>query len=175
MVRCFTKIIIDSREQAMLRFDKFSSVTETVIEALPVGDYHVEFVGGARPPVIFERKSLADLYNTFTGGYARFKREMLAAQRQNWRLILLIEASMTEVYNGHRYSQMSGNSCIQKAFTIWMRYGLQPVFCQDRDEAAAYVVETFEAIGRNWQATGGKMDWASLFGPVQMPLVAGDE
>ena len=136
----------------------------------------VEFEpSGARPPVIFERKSLADLFGTMTSGYQRFKREMLAAKRQGWTLILIVEASMTDVYNGFTHSSLSGQSCVQKVFTLWLRYGLRPVFCQDRDEAAAFIVETYEAIGRNWEATGGKLKYEELFGPVQMPLVAGDE
>lgn len=159
----------------MLDFSGFASVSETRVATLPVGDYHCEYASGARPPVFFERKSLPDLFGTMTRGYQRFRREILAAQNQGWKLILLVEAGIEEVYRGHAYSNLDGETCMQKVFTLWARYNLQPVFCQNRSEAAAFVVELYEAIGRNWEYGAGKMKTDELFGTVQLPLVAGDD
>lgn len=169
-------LLQDSREQSPLRFDRFASVTGVRVEALPVGDYHCEYINGTRPPVLFERKSLPDLYGTFTGGYPRFAREIETAARQGWKLVLLIEGTMEEVYHGHPYSALSGSSCVQKAFSLWVRRGLQPVFVSSREEASAFIVETYEAIGRNWDVVTGAKRQEELFGALTPPLfTVGDD
>lgn len=141
-------VLIDSREQRGLRFQTDAILTETRVVTLPVGDYGCEFIDGHRPPLIFERKGLHDLFGTMTRGYPRFKRELMKAKDLNLRLILLIEGTMADVYAGVPQSSWDGDRCMQKIFTLWVRYGLQPVFCASRSEMTAFIVETFEGLGR---------------------------
>lgn len=89
-----------------------------------------------------------------TAGYERFKAEMLAAQARGWQLVLLIEDPLTDVYRGWHRSALAGSSCVQKLWTLWFRYGVLPVFCQDRTEACCYIVETYECLGREFVALG---------------------
>lgn len=164
------KILIDTREQRPLTIPISGAVTAVEMTTLMVGDYAAEFADGSRPPIVFERKGLGDLFGTMTSGYQRFKREMLTASHSGIKLILLVEASLTEVYGGYGHSQLSGQSCVQKVYTLWLRYGLLPVFASDRSEAAAIVCETFEAVGRCWKAGGQPV--RTLMGGLQMPLMS---
>ena len=143
-------ILQDSREQRPLRFSIDAIVTEVKVEALPVGDYWVEYTDSRRPPILFERKSLADLFGTMTNGYPRFKKEMERAARLGIRLIIVVEEPMSSIYDGYSYSMMDGDSCVQKLFTLWLKYDVMPVFVNSRFEAAAYIREFYEAIGRCW-------------------------
>ena len=64
-------IIIDNREQKPLEFS-----VPTKRGTLAVGDYRAEFSDGSVSQVVFERKSINDLYGTLSKGYSRFKREI---------------------------------------------------------------------------------------------------
>jgi len=141
-------MLIDRREQRPLVFPSDPTLTEVREETLPVGDYQPEFEDGTRPPVVFERKSLADLAGTLTKNYDRFKAELLRAQEAGLTLIVIVEDSLTEVRRGAPYSQESGESLLQRCFTLMVRYHLPIVFCQDRREAARYILEYAKAIGR---------------------------
>jgi len=163
------KILIDTREQRPLKFQIGGVVTAVERATLPVGDYHAVYADDSSPPLFFERKSLGDLFSTMTQGYPRFKNEMLAASNAGLKLTMIVEASLSDVYGGYGHSQFSGESCVKKLMTLWCRYGLQPVFCNDRDESAAFIVETFDAIGRCWKQHGQPA--RELFGGMQIPLV----
>jgi len=141
-------MLIDAREQRPLVFPSDPSMTGTREETLPVGDYQPEFEDGTRPPVVFERKSLADLAGTLTKGYDRFKAELLRAQEAGLMLMVIVEDSLTEVRRGAPYSQESGESLLQRCFTLMVRYRLPIIFCQDRREAARYILEFCKAVGR---------------------------
>ena len=141
-------LIVDSREQHPLEFTVDHILTEVVVEALPVGDYACRYTSGKMAPVVFERKSLGDLYGSMTGGYRRFKRELLKARTLGTLLILGVEAPLSKVAEGYPHSDFSGESCLRKVFTLWVKYGLQPVFCRNREELAMFIRQTFEAIGR---------------------------
>lgn len=144
-------ILQDSREQSPLHFDLDSIVTEVVVDTLPVGDYSARYVSGRIAPVYVERKGLGDLFTTMTSGYPRFKREMQRAKDYRIQLILAIEGSLDDVYCGVRYSRFAGSSCVQKLFTLAVRYDVYPVFCQSRGEMALWIRELYEAIGRQYR------------------------
>ena len=63
-------------------------------------------------------------------------------------MILGIEGTISMVANGTPYSEMDGVTLLKRLFTVWMRHGLQPVFCRDREELAWFIRHTYEAIGR---------------------------
>ena len=143
-------MLIDTREQHPLVFPADPPLTGVVEETLPVGDYQPAFEDGTRPPIVFERKSVADLAGTLTKGYDRFKAEMLRAQEAGLTLMVIVEDSLTAVRHGAPYSQESGESLLQRCFTLMVRYRFQIVFCQDRREAARYILEFCKAVGRTY-------------------------
>jgi len=141
-------MIIDSREQRALAFSPDDTFTGSRIESLAVGDYACEFVDGIRPPVVFERKSLSDLYGTMTSGYPRFKRELLRAKTLGLQVILIIEGSLATVLQGFNRSQFSGESCVKKLMTLAVKYDCYPVFCNSRAEMVRFITEVYAALGR---------------------------
>ena len=142
-------ILIDRREQRQLKFPRN---IQTRMDTLPFGDYCAE-VDGKRIPLVWERKSLDDLFSTLTiaKNHDRFRREMLAAQEANVVMILGIEGTLSQVLTGVPYSRAPGESVVKAVFTCWVKYGLRPVFCQSRVELARHIVECFSAIERNWE------------------------
>ena len=118
------------------------------MEKLPVGDYSVQFIDGYIPPIYFERKSLVDLFGTLGKGYKRFKKEIVRAQEQKLTLILIVETSLGKVAKGCDHSTIDGISIVKKLFTLWIRHGIQVVFCQDKEEMAEYITQFYLACGR---------------------------
>jgi len=140
-------IITDTREQNLLEFP-FEYVTEIKRQKLDVGDYAVEYNNGYIPPLNFERKSISDLYGTLGKGYTRFKKELARAKQSNIKLILIIECSFTKVSKGYAKSNMLGETVIKRLFTLWVKYDIPIIFCNDRIEMAKIIYETYCAIGR---------------------------
>ena len=145
------KIIIDSREQKKLEFD-----CPAVIECLSVGDYSCRFDDGHVPPVVFERKSKNDLYGTLSMGYQRFKYEIELSKEQKISLIIIVEGSLRSVLSGCTNSKRTPISLVHQIFTIRVRYGIETVFCNTREEMSQYITHTFLALEREhncmWQA-----------------------
>lgn len=141
------KILIDTREQKPLKF-KSKHLDETVVTKLDYGDYMVQFNDGTVPKVSFERKSVEDLFGTLGKGYSRFKKEITRAQKDNALLIIIIEGTLSDVYNGIEHSQRKGEQVVRQLFTIMVRYHVPFVCCGSRREMAKYIVESFESLGR---------------------------
>ena len=144
------KIIVDSREQAPLPFEVGGVITEVIVEGLPVGDYWMRFEDGREAEIVFERKSISDLWGTLTNkmNHARFRREIARARENGLALVLIIEGTLSDVYAGNPRSRFKGLSMVRLLFTMWVRYNLCPVFCKDRAEMVRFITETFEAYGR---------------------------
>ena len=143
-------ILIDTREQKPLDFSH-EYITEVKIEKLLCGDYGCEYKDNSRCPIYFERKgSMSDLFNTMGQGYPRFKKEIIRAKENNIRLILIIEGSLTKVLTGCERSYLDGFSIVRKLFTLWLRYGLYPVFCRNEEEMVKYITEFYLAYGREF-------------------------
>ncbi len=142
---------VDSREQAPLPFKVEGNVTSVLTIGLPFGDYQAVLEDGTPIPIAFERKSCADLYSTLTTGLERFKRELKRAEEHKFQLYLIIEEPLEQVLKGTPYSQVHPNSLVKTVFTFKIKYGLHPVFCSDRKEMMRYMVETWEAFGRNFK------------------------
>ena len=143
------KILVDTREQVPLEFDH-PYITSVERATLSVGDYMVRFEDGYSPPICFERKSIADLFGTMGKGYKRFKREMMRAQEQEVKLIVIVEGCLSKVVRGYEHSTIEGVSLVMKLFTLRWRYGLETVFCRDRDDMSLYVTEAFLGLGREY-------------------------
>ena len=142
------QILIDTREQKKLPF-KHKYITKVKIEKLLCGDYGCEYKDGYRCDIYFERKgSMSDLFNTMGKEYPRFKKEIIRAKENGIKLILIIEGSLTKVLVGCERSYLDGFSIVKKLFTLWVRYGLYPVFCRNEEEMVRFITEFYLAIGR---------------------------
>ena len=142
---------MDSQEKKPLEFP-FEFVSEVERRHLNVGDYGCQFEDGYEVPVYFERKSIPDLFGTFTNGkkvknFDRFKKEIARAKKANVVLHLIIEGTFTKVKKGITRSKRKGISIIRQANTVWLKYGLIPIYCKDRAEMAEYIYEYYRNIG----------------------------
>lgn len=141
-------ILQDTREQEPLLLEHpFITSIEKI--ALPVGDYGCRMENGYIVPVIFERKSIGDLFGTLSKGYERFKREIQKAKDLDLTLILIIEGTLTKVSKGFEHSKRDADGLIKQIFMLFVRYNLTPIFAKDRDEMARYIIEFYTAVGRN--------------------------
>lgn len=143
------RIIIDTREQKPLRFDN-EYITQVETKTMAVGDYGCVFKDGHEVPIYFERKSISDLFGTMGAGYPRFKREILRAQEKKATLFIIVEGALYDIFRGCPHSQLKGISVIRKLFTLWVRYGVQPIFVEDRDEMSEYITQFYIACGKDY-------------------------
>lgn len=154
------KLYVDTREQLPLEFEVDGVVTEVIRTKLPYGDYagawedkngkHIEFM-----PIIFERKTLGDLYGTLGKGMERFKKEIARADEDGVKLIIIVEACLAEVLNGYEHSKMEGDSIIKTMMTLWVKHDIPHILCNDRKDMKRTILEMFSAIGRNFKPKGG--------------------
>jgi len=115
---------------------------------MDVGDYGAEFEDGHIVPIVFDRKSMGDLFGTMGRGYGRFKKCITRANDSNTTLFIIVEGSMTKVLKGYERSQIKGISMIYKLFTLWVKHGVQTIFCKDRAEMAEYITQFYIACGK---------------------------
>lgn len=138
-------IIQDSREQIPLQF-----TCKAVVQKLDFGDYSCVLDDGFIVPVAVERKEISDLFSTLTHQYDRFKNEIIRCQEAKFKMILLIEGSLTKVSKGIKHSKRPGDSVLAQIFTLWVKYGIFPVFAKDAIEAATYVEYFFKAYEKKY-------------------------
>lgn len=135
-------LLIDSREQLPLEFPKMVGV-ESIVVALPVGDYsaiHKE----VRDLTVIERKSVPDLFHSFTSEYDAERAKILKAKELGLKYIVAIEATMLEILKGHAFwkdGQMQEHKCtgismVKKLMTIQRKYEISIWFCSSRREMA---------------------------------------
>lgn len=154
MFRCclFDVIItIDSREQNKIDFTSGGSVSRVEVDGLPFSDYWAYFEDETPMPVTFERKNINDLFGTLSSGIERFKKELERARENNFKIVLIIEGSLSEVIAGTKYSEVEGKTILKTLMTLWVKYDVFPVFCNNRSEMKRYMLELWEAIGRNYK------------------------
>lgn len=152
------RIMVDSREQKPIEFDVSGAISSVTTTGLPFADYWCEWEPGSEKagyscemPVVFERKSIGDLFGTLGKGMERFKREIERAKENNVQMILIVEGSIRDVARGYEHSKREGDSILKTMFTLWVKYDLVPVFCNDRHEMRRFMIETWEACGRNFK------------------------
>ena len=144
-------IQIDTREQLKLTFDMENKYLDGVeLCKLDAGDYGCRFNDGHIPPIVFERKSIGDLFGTLGGGHSRFKKEIQRAKDNGVQMIIIIEGTMSKVLRGHEHSTIEGISILRTLFTLWVKYGVIPVFCKDRVEMSRYIVEFYVSVGKQY-------------------------
>ena len=124
------KIICDTREQLPLEIPDMERAT------LSTGDYSIE--GHHEAGIVLERKSLSDLCGVIGNGRERFERELERLAKFD-RAAIVIEASMSDALRGTGYSKVSPRAVMGSLLTWWVRYGVPPIFCDNRLNAAATV------------------------------------
>ncbi len=147
------KILVDTREQLELDFTIGGNISEIKKVTLSFGDYGAEFEDGTPIPIVFERKSMADLFATLSNedGIRRHKAKIERAKEAKTALYLIVEGSLTDAYEGVRFSKVDPAGLVKRVFTFKVKYGLHPIFCTDREEMVRYMVETWEAFGRSFK------------------------
>ena len=141
------KLLVDVQEKHPLEFVETNGV-EIEVKSLPVGDYMAE-----GQDYIVERKSVSDLFTSFSSNYDAERSKIIKAQSRNLRYILAIESSATEIRKGHSYwkdgeikeSAKSGISQIKQLMTIARKYGVEVWFCDGRKDMAFRIMEYFLA------------------------------
>ena len=136
-------LIVDTREKKPLEFYKAN--IKVMTKKLDCGDYCMRFLDGEMSKTVFERKSVADLFGSMTKGHERFRKEMERARVKSILMIIIIEGSLTKVAKGIRHSRVQGISIIRTVFSLWVRYGVIPVFVKDRQEAAEFIIQYYLA------------------------------
>lgn len=144
-------VTIDSREQRPLDFEVGGSVSRVVVDGLPFGDYWCAYENGKEMPICFERKTISDAVGTLTNGMERFKKELQRAKENNFKMVFIVEGTLSEMLVGSPHSQVEGKTIVKTMFTLWVKYDLTPVFCPNRSEMKRFMLETWEAVGRNFK------------------------
>ena len=150
------KLYVDSREQLPLEFPQTVGV-EVVPTALPLGDYGASY-GDRLDPTVIERKSISDLFTSFTSGYEAERAKILKAITLELSYILAIEATASEILKGHSYWQAgerheakkTGLAMLRQLMMLQRKYGIAVWFCTTRTEMAWRILEFFLAGERCW-------------------------
>lgn len=149
------RVIIDSREQDPLSFSLNEVVSEITVGKLDFGDYSAIYQDKEewKSPLFFTRKSIGDLYSTLANeeNHQRFKREMYRAKDSSAQLILAIEGTDQDIFDGHKYSKLPGQTMMKILDTLWMKYDLYPMFCENRRVMAWRMVNLWSTFRRHWK------------------------
>jgi ERCC4-type nuclease len=141
-------IIQDTREQKPLKFSH-QCIKEVVVKKLDEGDYGAETGDGLRLPLVFERKSINDLWGSLTQNYDRFREEIIRAREEGVELVVIVEGTLSRVMQGNSYSDRPASSLLAQIFYLRPRYGLETVFCTDPGEASLYIQNSFIALAKH--------------------------
>ena len=146
-------IYTDSREQRPLKFMIDDIVEEVKVAKLEVGDYTARYRDGSFSPIVFERKSIGDLFSTLANqrNHSRFNKEILRAKELGIKLVFAIEGMSDEIETGVPHSKVEGIRIIRSLQTIWLRYDLPHLFFPSRIAMATYIAEFFKSFGRNYK------------------------
>jgi DNA excision repair protein ERCC-4 len=128
------KILVDTREQQPLTFERFTGVT---VErgALPTGDYSLP---GFESSIACERKELNDLIACLQGvNRERFERELARGSRMS-HFSVLVEGTLEDIGHGRYRSNMKPKAALQSIFAFMIRHRVPFLFCGSR-RGAEYV------------------------------------
>jgi len=143
------QLITDTREQDSLTFSTIEGV-EYVRECLPCGDYGAR-INGEMVKAVWERKSIADLFSSFSSNYENEKAKIERAKELGWIYMLAIEGNVFDVREGHTYtkggevhhSKKSGIAQIRQLLTMYQKEYLDLWFFDSRAEMAFTIQEYF--------------------------------
>jgi ERCC4-type nuclease len=152
------KLISDTREQAPLKFSICNGV-EYVVGTLNIGDYSASYTIGGETIVsssIVERKSIGDLFGSYTSGYENERKKFLRAIEAKKKFILAIEGTVSEILKGHSYTKggeeyvarKDGMTMLRQLMSCCHRYNISLWCCSSRSEMAMMIQEYFLAEER---------------------------
>ena len=152
------KLLIDTREIKPLEFPVRQGV-DVLRQGLTAGDYTALHQHGTieqLDPTVFERKSIPDLFSSFTAGYDQEKAKWSRLMDMGLAYILAVEGTASEVLKGHTYwaqgerheAKKSGLAQLRQLLSVMRRYGLHIWFCSSRQEMALLILEYFLAKER---------------------------
>ncbi len=150
------KLLIDTREGLPLDEFKEGIFDEIIREGLPCADYWgaVSEDGGEwkQFPLSFERKGKPDLWQTFATkeGHRRFRTMLEKADKAGMKVILLIEGTMMEIFEGIKQSQFTGDSMLKLLATMRIRHDLEYHFCESRRAMCRLIEDWFKALAKEW-------------------------
>ncbi len=124
-------IVIDSREQAPLRFRHFPSV----VAPLATADYSLL---GCETEVGFERKSLDDLLGSLSRERERFERELLRLRGYRLRRLIIV-GTMEQIEAGMVRSKMTPRSVLGSLDALSVRYDVPYEFLPTPEQAACRI------------------------------------
>jgi DNA excision repair protein ERCC-4 len=146
-------IVIDTREQDPLPFERLASVRGT----LQTGDYSV---AGLQDQFSIERKTVSDLVGCCMGdNRERFERELHRLRGYRFKRLLVV-GSEAEILAGQYHSNIKPNAVLATVWAFEVRYDLPVVFVQTA-KAGARLVErwafyfarqTVETVNDLWRA-----------------------
>jgi ERCC4-type nuclease len=134
------QIVVDSHEQYVYRFS--GQQVTTVTRALPCGDYGLVLEG--RLVASVERKSLADLVTSLTGGKLRYAMAELAALP---RAAVVVEDRYSAVFKLDRVRPAMIADGLAELQVRWPNVPL--VFCETRQLAEEWIYR-FLAAAHSW-------------------------
>lgn len=149
----------DSREQDELRFSKVNGV-EYLTSCLSVGDYFASYVIEGKvveSSSVVERKSIADLFGSYTSGYENERKKFIRAKELEKKFILAVEGTVSEIMQGYTYTKggvdyrhkKEGISMLRQLMSCCHKYEITTWFCSNRKEMALIVQEYFLAEERH--------------------------
>ena len=152
-------MLTDTREQKELSFWRYSDVEAEHVYKLHVGDYATIYKAVKRgrsyyfpSSLYFDRKSKGDLFSTFGNeeSRARYKRENELALQLGIDLKVVVECDALEIVKGYRYSKTPGLSLLRKLETMRRRYGIDFIYCTDRNDMKRKMFERWVAEAKEW-------------------------
>lgn len=149
------QIIIDVQEKNPLQFSNVEGV-EIVTASLDTGDYWCRHTNGSLDSTVIERKSVGDLFSSYTNEYEREKAKIMRAKGSGLRFVLAIEAPASEVRKGYSYqkggvtieSKKTGIAMVRQVLTVQREYGIDVWWCADRRDMAFRIQEFYLAMER---------------------------
>lgn len=149
------QILMDTREQNALTFEMIQGV-ECKSECLKEGDYGCRHDDGEMDKTVIERKSKADLFQSFTHNYENEKAKILRAKEKGLHYVLAIESPVSDVLKGCEFKKggkvqtlkKTGIAQVRQIMTISRKYGVEVWWCNGRKEMAFMIQEYFLAMKR---------------------------
>lgn len=149
-------ILQDSRETRPIQFSRDEVIRNIQRTKLEYGDYRAILCDGKPSKIVFERKSVADLWTTMTKGHNRFLAELERAKAERAKLVLIIEAPFSSILVGYDQSKYPGTAMVKKLWTLFYSYDLPFIFCQSRQDMSNYIAWSFIAEQLHHERAGGR-------------------
>lgn len=129
-------ILIDTREKLPFHFS-----CKTTIKGLKFGDY--QSVDG-KSKIVVDRKQENDFISTLSNGWERFHRELLKAEKSDYKLVMVVESSLSVLLGFNylpqfKWTKASPPFIFSRLREIIQNFpNFQVVFCKNKVMAANF-------------------------------------